>query len=162
MSIYTDIVTLEQMFNDYCFDPETGEINDENEQALIELHSEIINQGVENLCKLRANLMADADALKAEKMRIANKQAMKEKAVARVEKMIKFCLDNSGKEKINAGSFTVSTRKSEQVILADGWSNGDFGTFEFKADKAKIKKAIKDGAVVDGAELVTNYNLQVK
>ena len=72
----------------------------------------------------------------------------------------RFVLTTS--EKALAGSFTVSTRKSEQVILTEGFENKDYGKYEFKADKVAIKDALKNGIEIEGATLQTNYNLQVR
>lgn len=161
MSIYSDVLTAEQLINE-CFDLETGEINEEQESQAKELKAEILNQGLEVLCKVRANYAADVEALKNEEKRIAEKRKSLEKKQERLEFYIYEVFKIGGQNKVNAGTFTVSVRLSEAVKLIDGWENKDFGKYEFKPDKVAIKKALKSGEVIDGAEIVVNENLQVK
>lgn len=163
MSIYDDIIETEKLL-DQCYDLETGEIDEEKEKELAELHDKLIAEGAEKLCKLRANLNAEYEGLKAEAKRID--EAMK-RAVSKifgVEKSIMWIYSHQRQEKLKAGTFTVSTRRSTQVKVAD-----DFNLEEYliikevrQPDKVKIKEDLKAGKVIDGAELITNYNLTVK
>lgn len=70
MSVYTDVQVLQDMF-EYCYDAETGEVDEGAEKQLAEYKAEILSADLEKLCKVRVNLMAKADAIKAEKDRIA-------------------------------------------------------------------------------------------
>ena len=55
MSIYDDIIETEFLL-DQCYDLETGEIDEEKEKQLTELHDKLIAEGAEKLCKARARL----------------------------------------------------------------------------------------------------------
>lgn len=161
MSIYDDVLTAEKLINE-CYDLETGEIFEEQEEQAKALKAEILSQGMETLCKVRANFKAEIDALKAEEKRIADKRKSLENKTDGLDKYIKDILHLSGQDKVKAGSFTVSLRMSEAVKLADNFENKDFGAYEFKADKKAIKEALKSGLEIDGAEIVCNLNLQVR
>ena len=68
MSVYTDVQALQDMF-EYCYDAETGEVDEGAEKQLAEYKAEILSADLEKLCKVRVNLMAKAEAIKAEKER---------------------------------------------------------------------------------------------
>ncbi|MCH5201893.1 MAG: siphovirus Gp157 family protein [Oscillospiraceae bacterium] len=161
MSIYDDVLAAEKLINE-CYDLETGEVFEEQEEQAKRLRDEILAQGMEALCKVRANFKSDIDALKAEEKRIAEKRKVLENKTESLERYIKDILHLSGQDKVKAGTFTVSLRMSEAVKLADNFENKDFGTYEFKADKKAIKEALKSGLEIDGAEIVCNLNLQVR
>lgn len=164
MSVYTDVQTLQAMF-EYCYDAETGEIYEVAEKKLAEYKAEILGADLEKLCKVRVNLMAKADALKAEKDRLAARQKVAEKEVERVNSTILFALKNTGKDKVTAGTFTVSTRKSSQLIVNEDEFNDDRFIEKVvtqKIDKMAIKQAIKQGEVINGCQIKEVENLQVK
>lgn len=117
---------------------------------------------MEKLCKARANRLAIVESLKAEEKRINEKRKSLEKSLDGLERYIKIVFRLGGKEKEVAGTFTVSIRESEAVCLVDGFENSDFGCYEFKPDKRKIKDALKSGVDVAGASIVVNENIQIK
>ena len=61
-----------------------------------------------------------------------------------------------------AGNFTVSTRKSTQVIVEPEFYDDRFIKTTTSVDKAELKKALAAGEQIAGAKLQTNYNLQIK
>jgi len=64
-----------------------------------------------------------------------------------------------------AGMFTVSTRKSTSVSIEDEGSIPAMYWIEKvteSVDKKMIKEAIKSGATVEGAAVITNLNLNIK
>lgn len=162
-SIYDNICEVEQLL-DTVYDLETGEIDEDKERELLQLREQIILSGLEKLCNLRGNKAAYIKALKEEEDRINAKRKTEEKKLTSLDDYILLIHQKSGQQKSIAGSWTVSTRKSTQVILDDDFNNENFQVIkEVKTvDKAAIKEALKNGEDVDGAKLVTNYNLQIK
>lgn len=161
MSIYDDVMACEELLNQ-CYDLETGEVDEEQEALAQELKLDIIAEGAEKLCKVRANFKSEIDALKAEENRLAEKRKSLEKKIVNIEDFIEYIWRRSDTDKLKAGTFTVSMRLSEAVKLEDNFENKDYGRYEFKADKVEIKKALKSGIKIDGAEIVVNENLQIK
>lgn len=161
MTIYSDVLEVEKLL-DNCFNIEIGEIDEKKEEELKKIRADIIGSGLEKLCKARANRLAMVESLKAEEKRINEKRKSLEKSVERLETYISEVFHLGGTEKEVAGTFTISMRKSEAVCLVDGFENPEFGVYEFKPDKRKIKDAIKMGIPVDGAGIVVNENLQIK
>lgn len=72
-------------------------------------------------------------------------------------------MKQKGIEKLEVGTFKAGYRKSESVeIINLDVIPADFIKVEIKADKTAIKKAIKAGEVVEGAEVRTNMNFYIK
>lgn len=72
-------------------------------------------------------------------------------------------MKQKGIEKLEVGTFKAGYRKSESVeIINLDVIPADFTKVEIKADKTAIKKAIKAGEVVEGAEVRTNMNFYIK
>lgn len=160
MSIYNDVIAAQELIEEQI-NLETGEVSDNYEQA-VELKDEIIALGLEKLCKVRANIKAEIEAFKSEEKRLNDRRKTLEKSLERAENYLMLIHKQSGNEKDVAGSFTISTRKSESVNLVDNFENENFGKYEFKPDKALIKQALKSGIKIDGASLEVNENLQVR
>lgn len=161
MTIYSDVLDVEKLI-DTCYNIETGEVDEKQEKELEKLKQSILESGLEKLCKARANRFAMVESLKAEEKRINEKRKSLEKSLDGLEGYIKNVFMLGGKEKETAGTFTVSIRKSEAVCLVDGFESPDFGCYEFKPDKRKIKDALKSGVDVAGASIVVNENIHIK
>lgn len=144
-----------------AIDPETGEII--NEQALEELEKlqMAFDCKVENVALYIKNLTADAEAYKKEKMAFAERQQQAEKKVESLKKYLSKALAG---EKFTTERVAVSFRKSESVNVLD-MSKLDDDYLKYKdpeVDKTKVKKALKAGVALQGVELVTNNNIQIK
>ena len=163
MSIYDDIIETEKLL-DQCYDLETGEVDEEKEKQLAEIHEKLIAEGAEKLCKARANLNAEYEGLKVEAKRIDEAMKRAVSKILGVEKSIMWIYSHQPEEKLKAGTFTVSTRRSTQVKVSDDFNNEDYLIIKEvrQPDKVKIKEALKAGEVIDGAELVVNQNLTIK
>jgi len=121
-------------------------------------------QNIENLVKYIRNLELGVNMCDTEIERI-NK--MKEKAGKRINGIKKYLLPYVAKhKKIEAGTFTLSTRKSESVNIIDKEKIPiNYRTVipeTWNPDKKLIKQDIKKGVIVPGAELKESDNLQIK
>lgn len=162
-SIYEGLLDIDRQL-ERCFDLETGEVDEAAETELLKIKAEIVANGLEKLCQHRVNLLASVNGLEAEEERLAEKVSRQKKKLADLEEYIKLIHLRSGNEKSIAGSFTVSTRKSTQVIVEDGFSDSRFIKTETKekVDKKALKEFLTTGAIVQGAALQVNNNLVVK
>ena len=161
MSIYDDVIAAEQLI-DQCFDLLSGEVNEQQEVQAKALKGEILSQGLEKLCKVRANKMAAVEALKSEENRIADKRRKAEDYLKGLESYIYNLYQHGEAEVQHAGTFTLSTRKSQQVVTDDGFFDPRFIRTKQEVDKVALKKALQAGEQIDKAHLQTNYNLQIR
>lgn len=141
-------------------DTESGEIIDLEAIAALEMEHD---KKIENLGCWYKNLLADAEALKAQK----NAFAEREKAAkAKAESLRGFLGRYLNGKKFETAKVAMSFRKSEAVEF-DAKCIGDVPEefLKFKdpeLDKVAVKKAIKAGETVPGCELVQRQNLQIK
>lgn len=141
-------------------DTESGEIIDLEAIAALEMERD---NKIENLGCWYKNLLADAEALKAQK----NAFAEREKAAkAKAESLRGFLGRYLNGKKFETAKVAMSFRKSEAVEF-DAKCIGDVPEefLKFKdpeLDKVAVKKAIKAGETVPGCELVQRQNLQIK
>ena len=146
---------------DAALDEETGEIK--SEEALEKIYDlEGEREGkLENLALWYKELVAEATAIKAEKMALAERQAKTEKKAEGVKKFLAYALSG---EKLSTARVAVSYRKSETVEIAEGTQLPmEYLTFKDPTpNKTEIKKALKAGTKLEGCQIVTNQNIQIK
>lgn len=143
-------------------DPDTGEII--NEEALQELEQLGMQreEKLENLALFYKNLSAEAEALKAEKMRLAARQAATEKKAEWLKQYLSQYMESG--EKYKSAKVSIGWRKSESVQVDDTFLLPDeYLIFTVAPDKNALKKALKAGEpMIGGARLVTTNNIQIK
>lgn len=116
---------------------------------------------LESYCKVIRTFQSDVEALKAEKLRLAEKQARCERAIARMKEAVSAYLGAVGKDSESAGVFTVSLRPFQHVEI-----NGDLPEEYYvyrdpRPDKDMIRKALQEGKQLN-ATLVTENRVQIK
>lgn len=141
-------------------DTESGEIIDLEAIAALEMERD---KKIENLGCWYKNLLAEAEALKAQKNAFAEREKAKKAAAESLKGFLARYLNG---KKFETAKVAMSFRKSEAVEF-DAKCIGDVPEefLKFKdpeLDKVAVKKAIKAGESVPGCELVARQNLQIK
>lgn len=142
-----------------CCDSETGEIIDpESLDNLLMLKDEKL----ENIACWIKNLLSDADAIKAEKDSLAEREARLRKKADSLQKYLSDALNG---QKFSTSRCDVSFRRSETVKV----ENVNLIPAELlrvkttvEADKTAIKAAIKEGREISGCKLIENLNIQIR
>lgn len=119
---------------------------------------------IEGYCQVIKQLQADADMFKAEADRITAKKKTAENSIERMKRALTDYLLSIGQKKVSAGTFTASLSCSRSVNISDLSKIPQEYLIEqpAKPDKIAIKKAIEDGAVIAGAEIVTNDGVRIR
>ena len=141
-----------------CVDEETGEIID---TAKLDQLRMAFGEKVEGIALYIKNLAAEAVAIKAEKEKLGERQRICENKVASLKNYLQANLCG---EKFKTARVLISYRKSESVVV-DDLSKVDKSYLKYSepvADRTAIKKAIKAGAVIEGAHLQQNQNIQIR
>ncbi len=149
---------------------ENDEIPEEALADTLESITACIEEKADSIACILKNLDAECAAIKAEEARLAERRKAKEKAHERIKQYLSETLQSAGIYKIETARNRITFRKSETVEIVDDvfikWAQmhrDDLLTYsEPKANKTEIKKALKDGAEVVGAELRINQNIQIK
>lgn len=139
---------------------ESGEIDEQTFNDTCEAMGTI--EKVEGYCQVINQLCAESDMYKAEIDRLtARKKTIDNNIKYLKARLLDYYLAQGEKE-IKAGTFKVTTRKSEVVNIDESKLAKRWMIATFKPDKAGIKEAIKKGRRVNGAEIITNQNIQIK
>lgn len=144
-----------------CIDMETGEIV--NEELLNELEMEK-SKKLLNIGRWIKNLESDTEQLKAQEQAFKERRAAAERKIDSLKKYLAAYL-NGQKWESDDCSVAITFRKSESVnVLDESIIPTEYikTKTETTVDKAGIKKALKEGKVIEGAELVANNNIQIK
>lgn len=144
-------------------DQDTGEVSDFDVFMDLQMAREA---KIENVALLIKNLTAEAEAIKAEKNALAEREASTKNKVERLKNYLKDILCG---EKFNSPKVTISFRKSASVEIDDGfveWAKTHADHFlkytEPGIDKTAIKSALMTGAELKMARIVENHNIQIK
>ena len=119
-----------------------------------------------NVTLALVDLKAEAEALKAEKQALAERQRVAENKAESLKKWLAYVLDG---QKFSTSKCAVSFRKTEAVeVTPDGLNalmheHDELLTYKTpEPNKTAIKQAIKDGLNVAGVQLVQNTSTIIK
>lgn len=173
MNIYELSKEVQEAFENYmaCFDQETFELieTDEVHSQLLKKLEELQNKSdqiIEWILATRQNAIARQTALSSEISRLSEQSSKESKTIQKMEKLFEMLQPELEKPTI-FGNWTASYRKSEAVNITDLEKiPKEFLVFKEPPapapDKAEIKRTIKEGWEVPGAEIETRFNLQIK
>jgi hypothetical protein len=131
------------------------------EAALKRIEGERDDKAVKIACFIK-NLRADAEALKAEKVRLGKRQSAAERTAERVTAYLEQWLPAG--LKIKDSRAALSWRRSEFVDVHGVIDDlpAEFVRVKREADVSSIKTALKDGQSLSFARLGERQNLQIK
>jgi hypothetical protein len=138
-----------------------GELSESDWQLLVDAQT----KSMEKLGKL-VNYMAlldrFCDTADTEIDRIRSRKQMAKNRLESIKKYLIPYVQEKGR--VTVGTHQLSIRKSEGVVLAEGFDNPQYcnTVTTISPDKQKIKESIKAGIEVFGAILETRQNLVVK
>jgi predicted ribosome quality control (RQC) complex YloA/Tae2 family protein len=118
----------------------------------------------ESYCKVIKQLQCDIENFKNEIDRLTARKKTAENAVDRMKAMLLLFMQQTGQDKIKAGTFAISQATTQAVQITDEKAIPCIYLVEQppKIDKAGIKKALKDGEAVNGAELINNTGVRIR
>lgn len=142
-------------------DEETGEITNSEDLETLSIE---YNEKIKNCVRYYKNMKAEAEALKAEKLKLANRQKSAERKAEWIKAYIDLNLDGKPFKPEDDATINVSYRKSVTVECNNVFDVPDeyLKYKEPELDKAKVKKAINAGETVKGCSLVEHQNIQIK
>lgn len=156
---------LENGFNEECIDPETGEIDQDKANALLDKYKAQFDEKLENIALFIKNQTSDIEAIEQEEARLKARREAKEKKVESLKAFLSIALQRNEIPKFETSKVVLSFRKSTSVEILDANLIPDmFKTQEvtIKIDKKEIKKLLTKKEEVAGAILKENQNIQIK
>ena len=146
-----------------CIDLETGEVIDTERLDALNMERDA---KIENVVLWIKDLMAEANAIKVEKQKLAERQKIAENKAESLKKWIAYAL---GRQKFITAKCAVSFRNTESVeVTEEGLEalmkeHDELLTYKApEPNKKAIKDAIKDGLSVAGVQLVQNVSTIIK
>ena len=146
-----------------CIDLETGEVIDTERLAALQMDRDA---KIENVALWIKDLKAEAEAIKAEKMALAERQKVAENKAESLKNWLAYALDG---QKFSTAKCAISFRKTEKVEISDVGmirlmkEHDELLTYkEPEPNKTAIKQALKDGLTVQGVQLVQNISTIIK
>ena len=168
MKLYEIKRELDELLNGFIYEngvainTATGEVLTREEMAkAIEKLELAKEEKLDNIAHFIKNLKAECVAIKSEEDALLKRRKAKENLQARLTEFLAYELDGQKRE---TPSYVVSFRASESVKIDDGASlPSEFLTMrEPLPNKLELKKALKNGAIIDGVELVKNISCNVR
>lgn len=142
-----------------CLDLETGEVIDPERLEGLQMER---SQKIENVALWIKNLLSDAEAIKAEKDVLADREA---KCRKKAEDLKNWLSEALGGQKFDSARCAVSFRRSESVEV-ENMELLPRDLLRFKTttepNRTAIKALLKNGQQVVGCRLVENQNVQIK
>ena len=117
---------------------------------------------VENYVKVIKNTESDVEARKNEIKRLTELNRADKRKIERMEENLKESMALTGHEQVDTTLFKVSFRKSEAVEVDDLLLPEAYKVVTYKPDKKRLKKDLKNGLEILGAELVERKNLSIR
>ena len=162
---------LTKDYMDLLYAIDNEEIPEEAITDTLEAITANIEEKADNIACMLKGLEAEAAAIKAEEDRLKARRQAKERVHERIKAYLSEELQKANITAVDTPRTKITFRKSESVHITNEttfltWAllNRDdlikYG--EPEPNKTAIKKALKEGAVVEGAELRVNQNMQIK
>jgi hypothetical protein len=160
MNLYTIDATIEEVIEKGCSVDENGEFYEFDDLRELEIKRE---DKINNTVYFLKNTEAMIKALKDEEKILADRRKILENKASRVKMFLNRFLEVG--KKLETPRFKIGWRKSETVEIIDSsFLSSEYAKREttIKPDKKAIKQALKAGKNINGVELKTNNNLQIK
>lgn len=164
MKLYELSADVEAVLNgSMIVDPETGEIMFDQEN-LDELKMQFEDK-LESCAVYVKNLDAEANAIKDEETRLAQRRKSLESRIDYMKKYMLDCMTMADVRKVDTPKALISLRESKSVNVIDPSllpTKYLVTKHEVNPDKKALLADLKQGEEITGAELVIKDNLQVK
>lgn len=167
MTLYDiDNRILEIIERGFIVDEETGEIIDAHDEVNAKLEELEFDRTakIENIALYIKNMESLIVSLKAEEKALADRRRAREKRIENLKNYLASSMVVANENGIETSKVCISFRKSESVVVNEEILDRKYFNekVSYTPDKTAIKKAIKDGATIDGAYIETKQNLQIK
>ena len=167
MTLYNiDNKILEIIERGFVVDEDTGEIIDSAEEVNARLEELEFDRTakIENIALYIKNMESLVVSLKAEEKALADRRKAREKRIENLKNYLTSSMVAANENGIETSKVCISFRKSESVVVNEEILDRKYFNekVSYTPDKTAIKKALKDGATIDGAYIETKQNLQIK
>jgi hypothetical protein len=162
----TDDLRIRKSALEDLLDDSQGEITPEIEafEAEIDQVFDRLGDKVDAYAKIRAEFLAEAEALRGEEKRLALRRRSRESAVDRLERRLVDAMILGKTDKLNTPTHTVSVSKSYSVglLVTDDQIPDEWARIKREPKKAELLKALREGKRFQFAELVERSGVRIR
>ena len=141
-----------------------GEVNEETENALIIKEGELQNKS-QSYGYLIKSMEYEVNTIDSEINRLEGLKRVRNNTIKRLKTVLSDSMQQFEVEELKTPTLKINFRKSQTVeILDEDLIPKEFKTVKVTTSisKAEIKKAIKNGELVVGADLIDHKKIQIK
>ena len=155
---------MENGYNEECIDAETGEFYEDKFNELMAKYEAERKVKLENIGLYVKDLLAEADALKAEEKKLAERRKARENKAENLKKYAMWSMINAGDEVLDTTRVYMKVKPSSEVIADVEKLPEEYIREKItrEADKMAIKAAWKVGLTVEGAEKSDEKKLYIR
>ena len=119
---------------------------------------------IESYCQIIKQLQADVEMLATEAARIAARKKTAENSIDRMKAALLAYMQMTKQTKAKGGTFSVSVASTQKVNVTDESKLPSQWLVPQppKVDKVGLKEALKGGATIEGAELITTEGVRIR
>ena len=119
---------------------------------------------IESYCQIIKQLQADVEMLATEAARIAARKKTAENSIDRMKAALLAYMQMTKQTKAKGGTFSVSVASTQTVNVTDESKVPSQWLVPQppKVDKVGLKEALKGGATIEGAELITTEGVRIR
>lgn len=152
--------------NGFVIDEESGEFFDSPEAVSAKLEELEFDRTakIENIALYIKNMESLVNSIKAEEKLLADRRRAREKRIESLKNYLTSSMVAANENGIETSKVCISFRKSESVVVNEALLDQKYFNEKvtYTPDKTAIKKALKEGATIEGAYIETKQNLQLK
>lgn len=159
MNIFEIKEEIRKIFEE-ATDPETGEISEEAFENLEALQM-ARDEKIDNVACWYKNLVAEAEAIKAEEKKLKQRREVIERDAQRKKDYLAYALDG---EKFSSPRVAISFRRSKKCIVEHPeWLDEKYLKYAAPTpNKEAITEALNKGEMIAGCRMEENLNVMIK
>lgn len=136
-----------------------GVLSADLEKRLDEISTDFKTKST-NIGRWILNIEANEPGIEKEIARLQKRLSVQNNLKERLEKYLKFCMENAGLDKVESEVVTISIDKNPPSVAIDNEEDLPARYIRIEQtktiDKKSISRDLKDGKIVSGAHLVTD------
>ncbi len=140
------------------------DLDEEELKKYLDLVNDEFEDKAENIAKILQSLKAESEAYKNEAERLNTQAKSIENKIKNLKDYLEVSMIRTDKRKFKTNLFNFNIQKNPASLKVTSEEDipESFFKIERKLDKASLKKAIKEGQEIVGAELVQTESLRIR
>ena len=162
-------MTLYDLTDEYMRLLELAEDSEIDDQIIIDTMDALTGEiecKFEGYGKILSQMNNDISSLKEEEKRISERRKSIENRVSKIKEHLMYSMNAMGTHKIKTTLFSYNIQRNPASVVVDvPWEQLPEDFLKYKdpdIDKTKLKKALQDGAEIDGVRLVQTESLRIR